>query len=901
MAAKTDFKGLFIAHWEKILLGWAIFNAAILLVWGVVSAATKIDPTKGTTDLKNGAQRIRGDLGKDDAPPTIPRPPLPEKKDVKSEEFRAVATPFDPTTWPDRYRKLPEALAPIDSQIDYFQCSVRKHFRDNFVRDEDGNITDFDAQWVTKQQDVKGVDNRKLGNDIRDELNPKKGKGRKPGGTPNRGQPGGPGGGPGFPGGPGGPGGGPGFPGGPGGPGGGPGFPGGPGGGPGGAPGMPGPGGFGDGDYGPGFPGGPRAGSKTAEDVVEWRKFSEMLAGNKQAVPAYGVFPTRMAVVQLAYPLEEQLKEIQRALRLPTMRQALLESSPEKLFATDPDTGKIVPYTSLFTGSGVGGVPGGPGGPGIPGGPGGPAPGGIGGGIGGPGAPGGIGGGIGGPGGPGLPPGGPRGGVGEGGSGTLTANNVAAPVFAGFVVQRRLILPDGVGEWQDFDHADRYYNDFTLYDAPVQPDTGYRPYFLRLDQGMAAPMPVIAPGYTSMAMLADGEAKPQLNKEGKPYYPEQVRMPSIMADTDALAKVLSPVKKKDAIGQYKKNPNNPYSFGQSRTGGTGSGIPGYPTGEDDTGTGILGGVGGGQANPPQGGAEFGKSPLVVKHMLIRFIDTDLMPGVSYQYRVAVKVRNPNFNKPKEVGDEAQAKVEFVQSAYYQCRQTLKVPTESHLYAGSLKDYEKKLADLQDDVKARNDRVGQIAPDRLNKLFELREVKAGDRVIVQMQRWLQSVTFSGEEERIGAWVQADVPVGRGEYIGRRTLVELPLWKAAQGKYLLSPTTKSLVAGWPLKEVPNQPVGRPVDFRTRHMLMDFEGGRIQTKVDDRSVSDEAAAELLILRDDGRLEVRKEATDTEAADRKARDKTWTEWIASVRKQSTLTVTGGTGTGGTGTGGRD
>jgi hypothetical protein len=660
------------------------------------------------------------------------------------------------------------------------------------------------------------------------------------------------------------------------------------------------PGGFGEGEgLGGGYyPGGPVAGQKTSEDVVEWRKFSEVLATGKPAVPAYGVFPTRMAVVQLSFPLEEQLKEIQKALRLPTLRQAIMESSPEKLYATDPDTGKVVAYSSLVTGSGVGGsgLPGvpGPGGPGVPG-PGGP----------------------GGPG-PAMPPGfpgGPRGGgFGEGGPGTgtpLTANTLAAPVFAGFVVQRRLILPDGVGEWQEFDHADRYYNDFTLYDTPVKPDTGYLPYFLRLDQGMAAPMPVVAPGYTSVPMLADGEAKPRLNKEGKPFYPEEVRMPSIAADFEALQKVLSPVKKKEALGQYKKNPNNPYSAGGSRTGGFSGNIPGVPGGEEEgtSGTGVLGSFGpGGQPNPPQGGAEFGKSPLAVKHMLIRFIDTDLMPGVSYQYRVAVKVRNPNFNKPKEVGDEAQAKVELITGEYYQCRQTLKVPGEFHLYAGSLKDYEKKLTELQDDVKSRNnDRVGLIAPDRLNKLFELREVKAGDRVVVQMQRWLQSVTFSGEEERIGAWVQADVPVGRGEFIGRRTLVELPLWKAAQGKYLLTPTSKSLVTGWPLKDVPNQPVGRPVDFRTRHMLMDFEGGRVQAKVDTGSglttVQDEAAAELLILRDDGKLEVRKEAADATTPERVARDKTWTEWVAGVRKQSTLTLTGtGTGTGPGGKpGGRD
>jgi hypothetical protein len=185
----------------------------------------------------------------------------------------------------------------------------------------------------------------------------------------------------------------------------------------------------------------------------------------------------------------------------------------------------------------------------------------------------------------------------------------------------------------------------------------------------------------------------------------------------------------------------------------------------------------------------------------------------------------------------------------------------------------------------------IAPDKLDKLFETRAVKEGRRAVVQMQRWVYSASFGAEEERIGAWVQAELPVAPGEYIGRRTLVELPLWKAALGKYQLTPTSKPLVTQWP-KEVAHQPAGRPVDFRTRHVLVDFEGGRVKTRVDDRPVDDEAATELLILRDDGKLEVRKELADAALPERTARDKNWKAWIAEVRKQSD--AGGGTAPGG-------
>lgn len=876
--AKVDFKALMLAKGEKFLLIGALAIGGLLLVWGVASAFGKIDPTAGKKDLDSKSQSLKQRLASDEAQPSGPKKPLPEYTPVQPELFQVKnTTPFDATVWPDRFRELPVVLKPNDSQIDLFLVSVRKHGRDNFVRNDDGEIIDFDAQWITTQADPK-VSGREMAQGIREGLNP--GKGKKKRGAPQQ-QPQQPG----------------------------LGAPGGGGMGPrGGGPGMGGPGmgGFGEGEgfsgqAGPGgFGSGLQAGTKSSETVVEWKKFSAVTEAGKAAVPAYGIFPVRMAVVQLSFPLEDQLKEIQRALRLPNLRQAILETSPEKLFATDPETGKVVPYQTLATG--VAPPAGGPAGPS---GAGGGLPGqGMAGGGGLPGA------GVAGGGGFGQPPRGGGGAAGAGGTGesgtALTADKLTSPVFAGFEVQRRRIFADGAGDWEPFDHADRYFNEFTLYDAPVKPDIGYLPYFLRADQGLAAPMPQVAPGWTTTPQLASGEVEPK-----EKHYPEYVRMPSIVADFEALRKVLNPVKTKEAIKQYeRKNLINPYGVGGGRTGGLGgAGIPGVG-GEEDTGYGAgvmsgpgMGGPRGpvGQPNPNApggqgvgGAGEQTKSPLAVKHMLIRFLDTDLMPGVSYQYRVAVKLRNPNFNKPKDVADESLAKQEFISSEYFQCRQTLKVPGESHLYAGSIKEYEKKVTDLVDAVKKETPPgvdSGGIAPDRVRKLFEFNEVRDGKRAVVQMQRWVQTVAFGGEEERIGAWVQTEVPVSPGEFIGRRMLVELPLWKAAQGKYQLTPPSKKLERYWPDK-VPS-PAGRPVDFRTTHVLMDFEGGKASAKVDDRSVSDEAATELLILRADGKLEVRKELTDAANPDRTLRDKNWKDWITEVRKTSPVGAGGTPGTG--------
>jgi len=56
MAAKVDFKALMLARGEKFLLLGAVVIGALLLVWGVISAFNKIDPTVGKKELDSKAQ-----------------------------------------------------------------------------------------------------------------------------------------------------------------------------------------------------------------------------------------------------------------------------------------------------------------------------------------------------------------------------------------------------------------------------------------------------------------------------------------------------------------------------------------------------------------------------------------------------------------------------------------------------------------------------------------------------------------------------------------------------------------------------------------------------------------------------------------------------------------------------
>jgi hypothetical protein len=317
--------------------------------------------------------------------------------------------------------------------------------------------------------------------------------------------------------------------------------------------------------------------------------------------------------------------------------------------------------------------------------------------------------------------------------------------------------------------------------------------------------------------------------------------------------------------------------GRGYGGGRMPGMPGGPGGQMPGGPGTGGpGMGG----PMGGGTLTTTNPLPVDNLLIRFLDTEVEPGLSYQYRVSVKIRNPNYNKPEKVSRKDLAAEEFVISKPFQVRQTLRVPYENFLFAYSPKKYEGNVTTLTEPFKGTSGTTVQA--DLLRKMAEVKDVTEGRKAVVQVQKWVEQTMFGEVREPVGAWVQAELPVGVGEYIGKKMLVELPLWRATLGAHVLTPPNENaklkLIKNWPAKTP--EPLGRPVDFTTNHVLLDFEGGKVNSKVGGQTVTDEAGTELLILREDGKIEVRKEVVDAERKDRVGREKGWKDWIDLVKK---------------------
>jgi hypothetical protein len=169
----------------------------------------------------------------------------------------------------------------------------------------------------------------------------------------------------------------------------------------------------------------------------------------------------------------------------------------------------------------------------------------------------------------------------------------------------------------------------------------------------------------------------------------------------------------------------------------------------------------------------------------------------------------------------------------------------------------------------------------------------NHAVVQMLAWMEQVRTdaSGQREPVGSWVAAEVPVGRGEFIGKKTYVKLPLWSSENEKYVLRELPASAIKK---KADKSQPKGWLVDFSSQSILVDYEGGRIRTKLSGgRSpLEEDVATEMLILLPNGTLQYRNSQVDERNENRLTFAGKWTSWLKAVEATGGTTGAGGTGT---------
>jgi len=271
-----------------------------------------------------------------------------------------------------------------------------------------------------------------------------------------------------------------------------------------------------------------------------------------------------------------------------------------------------------------------------------------------------------------------------------------------------------------------------------------------------------------------------------------------------------------------------------------------------------------------GGAFANAADSDVEHLLLRFIDCDVQPGITYEYRIRVLMLNPNYGKPGVVSNPEYAKENYktLKGPWRQLPDQITVPPEFHLYAYDAAEYRKKIDDAHRSNKA------------LLSLLQAKESQA----VVQVQNWMEQVRLGDRREPVGAWVVAEMPVGRGEYVGKKQYVKLPLWDSAHREYRLREVPEEAIRARPGQKKPEQPLGWLIDFSAppRSVLVDFEGGKVRApKPGGGTIDEDAAVEVLILRPDGKLTVRNSAADMADKERSERNQIWDTWVKTVEQR--------------------
>jgi hypothetical protein len=448
----------------------------------------------------------------------------------------------------------------------------------------------------------------------------------------------------------------------------------------------------------------------------------------------------------------------------------------------------------------------------------------------------------------------------------LTSTEEAAlwgPNYDGFKVKRRVTSyqPNGeevvVQDWTDYDFESIYEERIRSLRAADHLDEGMLGYFYRYGMKLALPLP-------------------ELITETGATYPN-IRLKSTL---ETIKKLEEAAKGKEEPSEIFKRVNKKTSRdslylpqSSDQTGATSAFGSGVGSNYSDLATGgpaAASKSAPGQYNPfdssynPNAAA-----PVEIEHLLLRFIDPAVEPGLTYQYQIQLVLKNPNFGWKTEVSKPVDAEKEFLYSPWVQTA-SITVPSETFLFATDWEAYGKK-------IKEEYDRERE-----LQRRLEAKEHQA----VVETLSWMEQVRTGdgGKREPVGTWVVAEYPVGRGEFIGRKQYVKLPLWSSENMTYVLREIPDRVIPKIGTKE-PAQPKGWLMDFtNNKSILVDYEGGKTRTRVGTKEVTDEVATELLVLRGDGKLVVKRSEEAQQDPTRKEIVGKWEKWIAEVVSRRSL-----------------
>ena len=404
--------------------------------------------------------------------------------------------------------------------------------------------------------------------------------------------------------------------------------------------------------------------------------------------------------------------------------------------------------------------------------------------------------------------------------------------FLGMNVERRKKAADG--KWEEW--------------KPLDIRGNYLPYATSTGFGFE-------PEDASIAdFIVNGLMMPKLRTFDPEHYPKaddaELSLVKIKSQVEESARK-DKEKLKQSKPRTKQDTFDVFSPAPVATGATGEGPGMAPPAFNPTGTVGAGGfVPGAPAMMP--GLAQGQDVEPAVHNLVRFIDVDIQPGETYEYRVQIRMGNPNYKRTKDVASPAYAEGAELLSEWSKVPIILSLPEEQSCYlVDQRKEDEKSFKGLYSEDSKR-------------------------QVPMQIHKWFLNTGAATQNLSVGDWAVAErVSVFRGEFVGRQVIAKIPLWiYFFEGFGLLPPKfTKGVKTG----------DGILVDFspdrkdRPDFLLVDFEGPeythervksvgpdarQVISKVEDR----DRMIEVYIINPLGQLEVHNIVSDRENDYRKS-----------------------------------
>jgi hypothetical protein len=306
--------------------------------------------------------------------------------------------------------------------------------------------------------------------------------------------------------------------------------------------------------------------------------------------------------------------------------------------------------------------------------------------------------------------------------------------------------------------------------------------------------------------------------------------------------------------------------------------PFSPPSEAPATGGIAGGPGLAGAPGLVGGTE-AKPSVLPEHCLVRVIDVTIQPGKTYEYRMRVRMANPNYGR-RDVASPSYSRDAELKSEWSKVPIQVRVDPELHYYAVD----EKVLKQQKAGPGKRDKYTGPYA----NNMVHGNLFNPNTQVMLQVHRWLEKAEVSpGTRVDVGEWVVAErMPAYRGEYVGQRERIEVPYWRTTRAEWVVANDGKD-------KRFPGVwvPFGHdaPNANQPEAILIDFSNGpsgynRVVSQSEEKgveatSVADASAGELLILNPDGKLILREGAEDATDKDRETRLEKYKERIGKVK----------------------